>query len=243
MARKIGSLTPLWNQELFIKPHFAMLEKLDRNLVLIEAGPLPNYHKEHGYSVKKDLSEELIKRFFPKVEVKPGYYPTTLEFGAGLYNEGLLQMQDCDIVLRLDPDMIWKQEDFDRFIDLIRNTDYDCYRMDFHRNSINYYITGDFDHGLKDAYELDALAVNPKHLFTGVLDYPDHNTKVIDLSDWMCHHFRGWNKPKSTPPNWATDIVSQEYVLDNGGWVSCPPDIRKTMEEWMQELKEIKDEK
>ena len=47
--KKIGSITPIWNQELFIKPHFSMLKDLDRNLVLMQPGPLPQYKNEHAY--------------------------------------------------------------------------------------------------------------------------------------------------------------------------------------------------
>lgn len=243
--RKIGSLTPLWNQELFIKPHFEMLSKLDRNVVLMQPGPLPQYHKEHGYSRKKDLSEDILRKSFPNVEIYPGNYPTTMEFGSGLYNEGLAMMQDCDIVFRLDPDMLWTTVDWQRFIDFIQETNYDCYRMDFANDSINYYMTGDFYHGLKDAKEFDALAVNPKYFFTGVLDYPDHNTTVVDMPAWVCHHFRGWNKPKSTPnPEWLESDYAKQALLeygDEGSWFECPFEIRTQMEEWIDELCDLKD--
>lgn len=237
--RKIGSITPLWNQEAFIKPHFDMLKSLDRNLVLIQSEPLPSYKNEHGYSTKKDLSEEILRKYFPNVEIVPAMYPSSMDFGAGLYNEGLAQMQDMDIVLRLDPDMLFTKKDWEDFIDFIRNTDYDCYKMDFASQSINYYMHGDYDHGLKDAQEEDALAVNPKTFFTGILDYPLDNNTFIDIPDWMCHHFRGRNKPKSTPPTWI-NIVSKEYVNEFGGWVKCDPEIQKVMEEWQQELKMLK---
>lgn len=240
--RKIGSITPLWNQELFIKPHFNMLKDLDRNLVMLQEKPLPSYHNEHGYSIKADLSEKILREQFPNVEIVQAMYPPELDFGAGLYNEGLAQMQDMDIVLRLDPDMLWTEKDWKAFIDLIRNTDFDCYRMDFHNDSINYYMTGDFEHGLKDAQEFDALAVDPKKFFTGVLDYPATNNHIIKIDGWMCHHFRGWNKPKSTPPGWDSRIEPAylDQYGDKGKWFKCDPEVRKVMEDWLQELKALK---
>src|SRR4051812_24263612 len=144
--RKIGSITPLWNQELFIKPHFNMLKSLDRNLVMLHDRPLPSYKNEHGYSTKKDLSEQILKSQFPNVEIVKAMYPVELDFACGLYNEGLRLMQDCDIVLRLDSDMLFTQKDWDAFIQYIRETDFDCYRMDFEKDSINYYQTGRYDH-------------------------------------------------------------------------------------------------
>lgn len=241
--RKIGTLTPIWNQELFIKPHFEMLSTLDRNVVLMQPGPLPQYYNEHGYSRHKDMSEPILEMYFPQVEIFPGQFPTTMDFQAALYNEGLALMEDCDIVLRLDPDMLWTKKDWTAFVDLLRNTDYDCYRMDFANDSVNYYMTGDFNHGLKDAQEFDPLAVDPRKRFTGVLDYPIQNPHLIKLPGWVCHHFRGWQKPKSTPPDWADKHVSKEYVQqfgNKGGWYECPDEIRITMEDWMSELEEIK---
>src|SRR5690606_24199618 len=98
---------------------------------------------------------------------------------------------------------------------------------------------------LKDAQEDDALAVNPKKLFTGVLDYSG-NKRVIRIDDWICHHFRGWNKPKSTPHFWADSIVQQEYVEQywdkkSKDWYHCPEEIRTKMEDWLKELEHIKE--
>lgn len=244
MARKIGSITPLWNQELFIKPHFDMLSSLDKNLVLMHDRPLPSYHNEHGYSNKKDLSEYILRKYFPNVEIQKAMYPPELDFGPGLYNEGLVQMLDCDIVLRLDPDMLWTKKNWDEFINLLRTTDNDSYVMDFAKDSVNYYMTGDFEHGLMDAKEFDPLAVNPEKLFKDEIPlyYPATNPMLIKLDNWICHHFRGWNKPKSTPAGWA-DTLSKEYLAEygnEGGWFECDPEIRKKMEEWLIELVDIK---
>lgn len=242
--RKIGSLTPIWNQELFIGPHFDMLRDLDRNVVLLGSGPLPQYRDEHGYSEKPDLSQEILKKKFPFVELYPSHYQNN--FGAGLYNEGLELMKDCDIVLRLDPDMLWTEKDWKRFIDFIRNTDFDSYRMDFSKCSINYYVTGRYDLGLKDAKEFDPLGVNPQFPFFNVLDYKQDNSITIDWSDWICHHFRGWNKPKSTDQFWEHSPYAQEAFAkysENGKWLECPEEIKNKMENWLDELNQWKKEK
>lgn len=244
--KKIGTLTPIWNQELFLKPHFDMLMNADlyRHVVLMQKFPLPNYYREHGYSRRKDRSEEILNDMFPRVEIYESNFPPNTEFSAPLYNEGLQMMQECDIVLRLDPDMLWTQKDFNRFIDYIQETDFDSYRMDFPNDSINYYVTGRFDLGLHDAQETDALGVNPKYMFSGVLDYSGKKpTNIVKLDNWVCHHFRGWQKPKSTPPDWAERIVTKEYIQkygNNGKFFECPKEIRIIMEDWMEELKDYK---
>lgn len=243
--RKIGSVTPIFAQELFIKPHFDMLSSLDRNVVLLQERPLPNYKKEHGYPDKPDLSEKILRDYFPKVEIFPSHFPENTEFSAELYNEGLRLMEACDIVLRLDPDMFFTKDDWAAFIDYIDKTDFDCYRLDFYNDSINYYMTGDFSHGLKDAQEFDPLAVNPKRLFQNVLDYPRENETLVNIEDFMMHHFRGWNKPKSTPTDWHLYPEVFELVDkygDNGKWFVCPDEIKNMIEPWLKELEILKHE-
>jgi hypothetical protein len=246
--RKIGALYPLWNQELFIKPHLEMLKGIDRIVVLMQGGPLPNYHLEHGYSNKPDLTREIITTNFPNVEIYESNYPwMSQDFSADLYNEGLRIMQDCDIVLRLDPDMFFLKEDWAEFVDFIRNTNFDCYRIDFRKNSVNYYMTGVFDRGLKDAQEIDPLGVSPRHMFTGILDYPLENTVVYKERNrkFAFHHFRGWNKPKSTPIGWDKQIGEEYFDMysDKGKWFSCPEPIKTDIQNWLDELYQLKGER
>lgn len=246
--RRIGSITPIWNQELWIKPHFEMLSKLDKNVVVLCDKPLPNYHKEHGYSTEPDLSEEILRKKFPNVEIYNMTVPDGVEFGAWLYNECLPYVQDCDIVFRLDPDMFFEDSVWEHMLEYIRNTNYDCYRMDFAPDSVNYYMTGDFDHGLKDAQEHDMLAFNPHYplvsLPDGTLGYPHGNDTFFKFPGFFCHHFRGWNKPKSTPnPEWKnSDFARTALALfgDGGDWYSCPESIKQKIEPWLEELKEMK---
>lgn len=237
--RKLGSLTPIYNNEPFIIPHFKMLESygIDRNVVLLGSRPFPQYHVEHGYSLKPDKSEELLKKRFPKVEIFPSNYSG--EFGASLYNQAFPFMRDCDIVLIFDVDMLFTPPDWKKMIDFIRNTDHDCYRMNYCDNSINYYM--DFDHGLKDAKEFDPRAINPKYDFEQVLEYPHGKQYVMEWESWVCHHFRGWCKPKSVTKNWPESDYARQAFRDysnNGDWFHCPTEIRnmfdkKTTNRWL----------
>lgn len=231
---------------MWIKPHFDMLSKLDFNLVAIHRKPLPSYHKEHGYSNRPDRSEELLTKYFPNVKIVESTYPAHMDFRAELYNEGLALLQDYDIVFRLDPDMFWTKENWDKMIDYIRNTDFNAYRMDFHPDSVNYYMTGDFDHGLKDAWEHDVLAVNPNYPFKviedegsiQVLGWPYGNDTFFKWDGFICHHFRGWNKPKSTPnPGWLTKPNIPQLLKEagnNGEWFKCPEEIKSPIQDWLK---------
>ena len=121
--------------------------------------------------------------------------------------------------------------------------------MDFGKNSINYSKDWDYNHGFKDGKEFDPLVVSPAHLFFDIVAYPEvdivvfpmgyteEKTTVIDLgADWICHHFRGWNKPKSAFPNgdW-TNWPSAEYFKkysNQGEWYVCPDEIKNNIEKW-----------
>lgn len=236
--KKIGSITPIWNQEIFLKPHFEMLSKLDRNVVILQNHALDGY-AQHGIGSEPDRSQKILKEMFPNVEV----YRTKeniSQFGAKLYNEGLEMMQDCDLVFRLDPDMFFLEKDFDLLLEILQEVDSNCFRMDFRKDSINYYITWDYEHGLKDAREMDALVVNPKNFFTGLIDYPGDSVN-INIPDWICHHLRGWNKPITVPDNWVNSEAGRRAFesTEDRKWHTVPDEIRNKLENWREELKTL----
>jgi hypothetical protein len=79
-------------------------------------------------------------------------------------------------------------------------------------------------------------------MFSGVLDYPGKDT-IVKIPEFMMHHFRGWNKPKSTPSDWAYRPDSFELVEqygDRGRWYVCPDEIKGKIEPWLEELKKLK---
>lgn len=241
--RRIGTITPVWNQELFIKPHFEMLSKLDKNVVLLAKQPLPDYRDQHGYDTRPDLSEHILRTQFPNVKIYESTYNGP--FGCELYNEGLKYVQDCDIVLRLDVDMLFTDKMWKWFIDYIRFSTYDSYRVDFNKNTINYYITGDYSHGLKDAQEFDVLGFNPKIPFEPVLNYPMENCHVFEkpADEIIFHHFRGWNKPKSVPKDWyKTKVAKQAWKESGKKWHTLPAELRLQMNTWLSELQTIREE-
>ena len=239
--RTIATLTPIWGQEMFIGPHFDQISRLDKNIVLMEHEPCGQYDRDHGIAPTADFGELALQTYYPEVEIVQDYYRG--EYGGAMYNPHLHRLADYDIVLRLDPDMIFLEKDWDRFIKFIRETDHDVYRVNFNKCSINYYITGSFDHGLKDAMEYDPLGFSPLKEFAGVLDYPDDNGVVIEWDDFIFHHFRGWNKPKSIPWNWFTfpnAIQALSDFGDEGNWLSCPDEVKNKMINWQIKLEKLK---
>lgn len=227
MTRKIGVLEPVWNQKPFVYPHFKQLIEagVDKIVVLKGKAPLPQYSDEHGYSFIEDNTFKIINKHFPQIEIYDSTYYGM--FGAPLYNEGLKYVQDMDIVLTLDTDMLFTKKDITHMIDFIRNSNYDCYRLNYVKNSINYYK--DFDHGLMDAREMDPRAINPQYKYEWVLNYPHGKQYVMEWEGFMCHHFRGWNKPKSITSDWEnTDYAKEAFskYSNNGDWFRCPKEIK-----------------
>lgn len=242
MKRKIGSITCNWNGENLIIPHLKMLRSggIDKSIVLQGTAPWDDYKKEHGISSKPDRSEQLIREKFPEIKI---YSACQNKYDAKLYNQGFDILSDCDIVLRLDSDMFFTKKDWEIFLIFINSTEFDSYRMNFKRDSINYYMSWDYDHGLRDALEFDPLAVNPKHKLQNLVDYPMENCIIMKFSDWACHHLRGWNKPKSCPSDWhlrpKNRILPLKHGDGYGRWFKLPKEIKDGLENWHKELEGV----
>lgn len=231
MSRKIGAITPLWNQELFLKPHFEMLQELDRHVVMFQPGPLGQYEAQHGIGGSPDRTFELVEKLFPNVEIH--HSGGHEEFSESLYDEIAPHVQDMDIVFRLDVDMLLTKRDWKQFLDYIRLTEFDCYRVDFSKHVPNYYVTGRYDLGLYDAKEKDPLAYNPKIPLRSISS--GRGTVIDNWGNWRIHHLRGWNKPKSTGEDWQAK--HEEWAKQHGGWHTLPKELKQKMKLWQQELK------
>lgn len=223
--RKIGALLYNWNQEPFIKAHLDMLTKhVDKTVVVLEQVPLGQYAKEH-YGYVKDKSEEIVKNY-PGVE----WYEDTFvgEFGSDFLNSGLKYVQDCDIILRLDSDMLMTEENLSRLIKFIRETDYDCYRLDWAPYIINYYVTGRFDLGVFDSLEeYQPMAINPKHTLSDAVTYPDTNSYKIEWEDFYIHHLRGWRN--CFPEGWEKTKPAKDLIKEYKGFVKLPDELIKLL--------------
>ena len=223
---KIASFTPIWNAEVFIKPHFEMLASLDKNIVLYNPTPWKEYADFH-YESQADNSIEMIREMFPKVEIIE-----TSKFG---YNELVPQakeiLSDYDVITRFDVDMLMSRSDWERLIEFVRSHEYKSYYTKWSKHTINYY--GDWEHGLSDAIEEDRLILPTKE--SGA-EYE------IDWDGWMIHHFRGWNKPKSIKKGFADQENMRRAHEQYGPWKSCPNEIREMFDEglvnkWFETLK------
>lgn len=223
--RKIGALNYNWNQGLFIKQHLDMIVPVvDRTLVVLEQKPLIQYAKEHDCT-KKDNSEEIVKNY-KGVEWVEGYYEG--EFGADYLNRGLKLMQDCDIVIRLDTDMFLTEKDLHRFVDFIRNTDYDCYRLDWAPYVVNYYVTGSGEYGVYDSLEeKQPMAISPKLSFSLGIAYPAENPYTIQWDDFRIHHLRGWRK--KFPDGWQESKQAKDLIKEYGEFVQLPDELKKKL--------------
>lgn len=229
---RIASITPIWNQELFIGPHFSMLSDLDANFVSFQTGPLAAYHQEHGIGLEPDRSERLIRELFPKVQICPSF-STPQFFGSELFNPFIPFAKDYDLLLKLDADMIFTKSEWDKLLKILRTTDSDCVRINYKDNSLNYYY--DLDHGLADALEEnEIIAFNPKRPLTPTLAY--EADKEIVVNGVFFHHLRGWNKPKSTHRKRLTEMELDGTVEKYGGWRSAPPEVRQIVNNWLKQL-------
>lgn len=250
--KKIGAIVLNWNGQTFIYPFMKMLHQggVDKIVMIQGSRPWSDYEKEYGLSNNPDHSEQIVRDHFPDVEI----YPATFdEFGAHLYNQGLKHFEGFDLVLRLDYDMFLTKEDWDKFMAILHddNFQYNNARLDFARNTTNYYY--DFDHGCTNAREFDPIAVSPKHEFSGILDYPDDNMVILskyDGHDFMVHHFRGW-KGFGIEDDWIKNLKPNHHGVyadsllqynPEKKWLRCPQEIRDMFREADWILNNYRDE-
>lgn len=158
-----------------IKPH------VDK-ILIIQGKKWDNAPLEHIES--EPDKPELFKKFFPDIEV---IEDRTTKFCADLYNQGMERLQEYDLVTRLDADFFMTKSDCARLFDFFKETTGRCYRLNFRTSSINYYH--DFYHGAKDQSEIDPLAVDPREMYKGFLDYSGESY-MIRWEDFALHHLR-----------------------------------------------------
>ncbi len=245
--RKIGSITCNWNGERFIVPHLKMLRSygVEKSIVLQGTAPWADYQAEYDISFEPDKSEQMIKDSFPEVEIHKTWQNV---YDSKLYNQGLEILEDCDLVLRLDYDMFLTKKDWKTFIDLLTITNYDLYRLNFSKRTINYYY--DHDHGVMNALEEDPIAMSPGGRMINILDYvrSDRPPTLYTISDedFMIHHYRGW-KGYGIDKNWIEDEIPSPhdvYARDlvrqygkDGKWFSAPKEIRRGLVPPKEDLK------
>lgn len=200
----------------------------------MQPGPLKQYQEEHGIGEEPDRSQELIESLFPKVEVYTGQGHAY--FGAALFNEILPYVQDCDIVLKLDPDILFSLKDWNTLISFIRETDHDAYYYNYKACTINYYGTGHYEWGVMDADEQrELIAFAPQRNLGDVLEYKADNPTTVPCV--MGHHLRGWNKPKSFTADW--ERVYPQLADKYGGFITLPQEHQDTMNTWLKFLNEV----
>ena len=236
LKKKIPGITALCkfatkgkrNKQLLIPFFKSLTSTIDRNIVLLgEIWPSNNYAKRFF----KDPPEpepliKVIRKKFPQVE----FYEVGNEECAELINQGLEILKEYDIVFIRGTDEFYTKKDWERLIDFIQKTDYDCYRINDSRRSINYYY--DCDHGLKDSKDTDPIAVSPKKRFHGLVDYTGR-TYIIDWDGFLLHHFKGFRGDMQELKKWIDGHGGKEFVQkygDNGKWFKCPQEIRKLIE-------------
>lgn len=217
---KVASITPIWNQEPFILRHFEALKSFDANFVILQSQPLGAYHAEHGVKSVPDKSAELLLKHFPHVKYieQP---EVVAEFGCDLFNQFLPDVQDYDLVVKLDLDMVFLEKDWHELVAILKTTDADCVRLNYKDNSYNYYV--DYEHGLKDALEVrEIIAFNPKKPLLPVLNYDAVKEIIVNIP---FHHLRGFNKPLTTHES-LRKMEESGYVEQFGGWKSAPQEIQ-----------------
>ena len=213
---RIAAVTIVRDSEKFIIPHLKMYTGVDRNIVLFLESPIEG--GAVGHSDKPDSSLDLIAKYCPEVEV---FKTKTSKWGAGLFNEALRLASDCDKVVTLHADVVMNQTNWKMLLEYLKMTDYDVYKMDMPKCTINYYY--DFEHGARNCLDVEPIAAKSSVRY--YYFYTCSEDTKIDTIDWLTvHHFTGWKLPATT----------KEWMEENKDWqewIPCPQEIRDLFNE------------
>jgi len=219
---KIASVTVLYQEDQFIIPHFNMISHFDENIVITSKKPFIDYLQSGRVTEDKDNSIEILKNNFPKVHIlehNENY------FCGNIFNIGIKKARElnCDVIVKFDPDMFVTKKDMDLLMETINKGDYQTLLLDYPNNTIAY--KKDFYHGVPAKIfpvGCDPLIVKTNQLFIqdGVKIKTTGEQKVIDIPNFMVHHFTGFKG--------NVDEVELKRVESLPGftkWLSAPLEI------------------
>jgi len=226
--KTICLVTALYSDDVFIKPHYKMAVGVDKRIALIGKRPWPVHEIDHGV-VAGAKPEEIIRKYYPDVEIRyTDLCADSSEHGiwetmANFYNHFIEIAKDYDYVTRFDVDMLFTEQDWNKMITFVKNNNYDYYRLNCENNSINYYY--DFEHGARDATEREPMVLKTNQHFKCLVETEGGNGYTMEWPEWTCHHFRGWNKPKTygdinSPPGYF------QKMAKTTDFIKCPQEIR-----------------
>lgn len=219
----IAAITLVRDAEKYIIPHLKMYKGVKQNIALF----IPQQLKggSHGHSDQRDSSFDLIKEYCPEVEIHQTH---TNEWGAKLFNEALDLVKGCDKVVMFHADVVLTTSNWEKFVKLIRETDYDVYKLDMKKCTINYYH--DLEHGVRDCLDIEPVAVKSHIRFNNIYDYTG-TTYLID-KDFENHHFTGWKGIFATK-DWLEGKVPSEsniYIYQLAPFTPAPQEIKNIFE-------------
>lgn len=218
---KIASVTVIWNDEQFIYPHFKMISKLDENIVLIGRKPFIDYHANGLVSDKPDNSESILRSKFPRVKI----FKHDFDYFCGdLFNLGMDKARElgCDAIIKLDPDMLLTDNDWNKLMEQINNTDWQTLLLDYPNNTIAY--KKDLDHGVQAnifpvGCDPHVIKINESFIQDGVKIKTTGRQSLI--KDIMVHHMTGF-KPNVD----ENELQRVEQLHGFSGWISAPQEIK-----------------
>lgn len=211
---KIAAVTLVRDSERFIIPHLKMYKGVNRNIVLFI--PQEMSGGSTGHSKERDSSRELITKYCPEVEI---YETQNSQWNAELFNEAIALASDCDKVVIFHADVVMAPKMWQKVKKLLETTDFDVYKLDMTKCTINYYR--DFEHGLRDCLDIEPIAVKSTTRFHTFYSFEGTSYTIEDI---LVHHFTGW-KGTFMDKN-GLDIFAPDTV-----WLPCPPEIRELFNE------------
>lgn len=213
---RIASITPVYNSENFLPAFLKQISVFDENIFLLGEEPFTDYLAAGLVTKEKDKSRHILDR------VNVHVVPHKIKYYSGeLFNLGIDKARDldCQVIVKLDPDMFLEKQSMDILLDRARNISSNAYTLDMKSNTMVY--EQDFDHGVTQALwhvggEPFVVRTDARFAEDGTNIHVD-GAEMIDWPNFMIHHFSGFKR----------NIVEEVEKMEKfPGWSKCPKEIK-----------------
>lgn len=217
---KIASITPIYNCENFLRPFFKQLSVFDENIVLLGNEPFADHVAAGFVSKERDNSEIILRTEFPRVKI---YNHDFKYYDGGLFNFAIDKAKElnCDVIIKLDPDMFFEKKSLDILLDKVKTTSYSTLLLDMRYKTMVY--EEDLDHGVPQSLwnvgnEPFIVKTNEKFIVDGTNIKTTGDQSLIDWDGFVIHHLSGFKRH---------DVSKIEKMSEFPGWKSAPLEIKQ----------------
>jgi hypothetical protein len=185
-------------------------------------------------TIEKDRTESIIADFFPEINLIKG----TFHHHQDSFNNGINQLQHCDLIFVTDCDMFITQEDWGKMIDWILDEwpNHDGFAIAFQNMIQEYYYDHHYGKAATPGGEPPFLAVKKGIHMRHMTDAYGVMPIVWDVEGPKFHHMR-YCKPSGSGAHRCRKPTKENSNMDD--YTPVPKEIINLLEKWEKKIESL----